>query len=584
MTDDRPEHPTATATPATATTLALTRPPLLTAGWRFLLVSVALIDLLEVVPRLVEQHERGLLAWDLSGLAALVLMVVGGRALARPRVAPPVELGPSHALLPTRPGGRQRVAVPYRDVLSILLRVRGDLMVGTHGRLFVFPAGAFVDPEAAAQLAYELRARIAALPDGEQLLAAMDRRDDLARDASAQRPRATRWVLALCVAGYIVEQLTRGLDSPFGLVRLGANAPALVRDGQWFRLVSATFLHGGLLHLYLNGIALYSLGTLLEVMLGSDGFALVYLVSGGVAALASTALGRAPLSVGASGAIFGLLGALAAIHLRFRRDLPAGFRQPLRWWVFILAINGGLPLLVPQIDVAAHAGGFLAGLALTLALTTGGSIGFDASWRRRQRVPALIVVALSAAALGRAVVHSRTSHPDEELRVAAAFAASARAKPEALNELAWTWATDPHASPAVLEVARQAAARAVAEQPREPQLQDTLATVEYRLGRLDAAIARESALLDGGEGPEQRFYAGQLARFLAHADPPPLPPRFPDGGALYRIERSDGVPTLVRQCVAPGGAPAGGAVWIGPACRPVGTQRFAVDPQAAALP
>ena len=94
------------------------------------------------------------------------------------------------------------------------------------------------------------------------------------------------------------------------LLNWGANAGALTSGGQWWRLLTSTFEHGGLLHIALNMWCLYNLGWLAELLFGRSRFTLLYLMCGIGGSLASICWRGNGLSVGASGAIFGIAGAL----------------------------------------------------------------------------------------------------------------------------------------------------------------------------------------------------------------------------------------------------------------------------------
>src|SRR5690606_18699204 len=123
------------------------------------------------------------------------------------------------------------------------------------------------------------------------------------------------------------------------------------------------FLHSGTLHVALNGIALWSLGGVMERFLGWQRYLIVYLVSGLGGALASWWFHDATsTAVGASGAILGLFGSLAMINLGYWSRLPLGFRQPRNRWILILTLNAALPFIAPlflgRVDVAGHVGGF----------------------------------------------------------------------------------------------------------------------------------------------------------------------------------------------------------------------------------
>ncbi len=143
----------------------------------------------------------------------------------------------------------------------------------------------------------------------------------------------------------------------------GANFGPATQDGQWWRLVSALFLHFGLIHLALNMWALWDVGRLMEQLLGRWRFALLYLGSGVLGNLLSLVVqGNVAVSGGASGAIFSLYGALLVFLWRERRQVD---RSEFRWFfgaavvftVFALVMGQ----LVPGIDNAAHMGGLIAG-------------------------------------------------------------------------------------------------------------------------------------------------------------------------------------------------------------------------------
>ncbi len=163
----------------------------------------------------------------------------------------------------------------------------------------------------------------------------------------------------------IVIAIGFGFQLWFGdpVIALGANYGPAVRDGQYWRLVTSMFLHGGWLHLLLNSWALYQLAGLFEILLGSSRLLLVYFVSGIAGSIASVLWTHVP-SVGASGAIFGVLGALIAFLGRRRERLTPQAKSLLMQLVFWAGLNVFLGMSSPMIDNAAHLGGCAAGLAI----------------------------------------------------------------------------------------------------------------------------------------------------------------------------------------------------------------------------
>jgi rhomboid protease GluP len=154
------------------------------------------------------------------------------------------------------------------------------------------------------------------------------------------------------------------------LLPWGANFGALTLQGQWWRLVTAMFVHIGIVHLALNMWALWNLGMLAEYLYGPKTFLALYLLSGVAASVVS--VGRNPLivSAGASGAIFGLAGALIATLYLGKLPTP---RHALRTSLISLVVFAGYNLaygfLKGGIDNGAHVGGLVSGLLLGSVLS-----------------------------------------------------------------------------------------------------------------------------------------------------------------------------------------------------------------------
>ena len=146
----------------------------------------------------------------------------------------------------------------------------------------------------------------------------------------------------------------------------GANFGPATQDGQWWRLLTAQFVHFGILHLGMNMWALWDVGRLVERLYGRTRFLLLYLASGIVGNLVSLVVqGNAAVSAGASGAIFSLYGALLVFLWRERRQVhPAEFRWIFGGALLFTVLILGMGFVVPGIDNSAHGGGLLAGAVL----------------------------------------------------------------------------------------------------------------------------------------------------------------------------------------------------------------------------
>ena len=147
------------------------------------------------------------------------------------------------------------------------------------------------------------------------------------------------------------------------LVHFGANFGPFTLSGQWWRLLTYMFLHGSLMHIGFNMWCLWDLGALCESLYGRWTFAAIYLITGIAAGMASVAWNPGVLSVGASGAIFGLAGALIASFYLGEFSLPrVAISGTLRSLLFFVGFNVLFGSLVPGIDNGAHGGGLVSGL------------------------------------------------------------------------------------------------------------------------------------------------------------------------------------------------------------------------------
>lgn len=182
-------------------------------------------------------------------------------------------------------------------------------------------------------------------------------------------PTAT---LGATVVVYLAAAMTLGGGSVWSLgaadvlYPLGAKWAPAILAGEWWRIVNPIFLHAGIWHIGMNMLALVSLGPLVEHLVGARRFLVVYIATGLLSFAASTFFSPRSLSIGASGAIFGLIG----FGLGFSLRAGAGMRG-LREDLTRSAIWGVILFLIPGIDHAAHAGGFLSGLLFGLVVTGG---------------------------------------------------------------------------------------------------------------------------------------------------------------------------------------------------------------------
>ena len=177
------------------------------------------------------------------------------------------------------------------------------------------------------------------------------------------------WVItAINVAVFLALELSGGSTNTDTLIQFGAKFNPLIARGEYWRLVAPIFIHIGLMHLAFNSIALLSFGRLAEMVYGHWRFLAIYLVSG-IAGVAFSYFFSRGLSAGASGAIFGIAGALTVFYAVNRKKGPSAAQGQLGSMVVLLGINAVFGITNPTIDNWAHAGGLIAGIALGVWLT-----------------------------------------------------------------------------------------------------------------------------------------------------------------------------------------------------------------------
>ena len=148
------------------------------------------------------------------------------------------------------------------------------------------------------------------------------------------------------------------------LIAFGAKDNDLILQGQYWRFVTPIFLHANLLHVGLNMLNLAVLGVFLERLVGHMRFLLIYVTTGIVSIIASFYFMPQEISVGASGAIFGLVGAYSVFVLMHRRAFRKGGIPALLWLIIVIAGNLSIGFFVPNVDNYAHLGGLLSGCLL----------------------------------------------------------------------------------------------------------------------------------------------------------------------------------------------------------------------------
>lgn len=170
------------------------------------------------------------------------------------------------------------------------------------------------------------------------------------------------------------------------LISMFGNNYELVQNGEFYRLFTCMFVHADILHILFNMIALYSIGPVVERYYGKSKFLLIYLVSGLLGSIFSGVFMTADsISIGASGAIFGLLGSICYFTYYYRATLQGILRGSI---MPVIIINLVIGFLSSSIDLSAHIGGLIGGILVSMA------IGIGDKHRKSDQINGLIVLIL----------------------------------------------------------------------------------------------------------------------------------------------------------------------------------------------
>lgn len=156
------------------------------------------------------------------------------------------------------------------------------------------------------------------------------------------------------------------------LVSMGALfGPLVVLDNEWWRLGTAMFLHGGIIHVLMNMFSLYLIGRGAEMYFDAKSYLSIYIFSGAIGGLVSLYMHPVSVGVGASGAIFGVFGALAGFFLAHKEQIPKESKSFMKSFGVIIVINLIIGFSIESVDVSAHIGGLAVGFIGGFLLSKG---------------------------------------------------------------------------------------------------------------------------------------------------------------------------------------------------------------------
>ena len=204
----------------------------------------------------------------------------------------------------------------------------------------------------------------------------------LAKIFSPKKPIVTYIIIVLNLMVFLYGML----HSNDELINIFGNNYELVQKGQFYRLLTCMFVHGSIMHLLLNMYALYTIGPVVERYYGKSKYIFIYLVSGLLGSVFSSVfMSAGSISIGASGAIFGLLGSICYFTYYYRATLQGILRESI---VPVIVINLIIGFILPSVDLVAHIGGLLGGILVSMGL------GIGDKYRKNDQINGFIVLIL----------------------------------------------------------------------------------------------------------------------------------------------------------------------------------------------
>lgn len=200
---------------------------------------------------------------------------------------------------------------------------------------------------------------------------------------SYKKPIITYAIMAICILLFVMMYIFgNGTED---LIKYGANYDILTKNGEYYRLFTCMFLHIGIWHLLCNMYSLYIIGKEVENLFGKWKYLIIYILSGISGSLLSLAFSNNSVSAGASGAIFGLLGALLYFGYHYRTYLGNTIKRTI---IPVIVINLVLGFLNSSVDNAAHIGGLVGGILISML------VGVPDKTAKKDRINGLILTVI----------------------------------------------------------------------------------------------------------------------------------------------------------------------------------------------
>ena len=181
---------------------------------------------------------------------------------------------------------------------------------------------------------------------------------------SYKKPIVTYAIIAICIFMFMMMYIFgQGSEDNYTLLKFGASLDILIKNGEYYRLFTCIFLHIGIVHLLCNIYSLYIVGKEVENLYGKLKYLIIFILSGICGSILSLAFNSNTIGAGASGAIFGLLGAFLYFGYYYRAYLGNSITRAI---LPVLIVNLIIGLMSSSIDLAAHIGGLVGGILVSM--------------------------------------------------------------------------------------------------------------------------------------------------------------------------------------------------------------------------
>ena len=290
----------------------------------------------------------------------------------------------------------------------------------------------------------------------------------------------------------------------FELLRLGGLNKCLLLSGEYFRVTNTVFLHLNFLHLIINIFTLIIFGSLIEHIIGKVNIAVIFLISGIFGSLLSAIFEQYVVTIGASGAIYGIIGAYLFIRIKYRNVLPTIIKAQQGWFLFLIfSLSIGFSLISSSSDFFCHFGGLIAGFFYTMILSYVSKNKINSFYLGNKIINIVLIITIIFYIInlvyGSKFLFSYNSPKAYESYIIESFLDKngGISSDQEINFISYYIANKQEPEINKLQKAKTMMETVVDRRPNNHQCKDTLALIYFKLGLFDEAILlQKQAILE----------------------------------------------------------------------------------------